>query len=314
MDLDLPTPQSQLRIGTRGSPLALAQAHEVRDRLAAAWSCSQDCFDIRVIKTTGDNIQDRPLRDIGGKGLFTREFDDALLRKEIDVAVHSMKDMPTEQPDGLLINTFLQRENPADAWIARDGATLAQLPAGAKVGTSSLRRAAQILHRRPDLQIVDFRGNVETRLRKLGQGVADATLLAIAGLRRLGMVDQSAAVEIDADDMLPAIAQGVIGVEQRSGDRRSSQLLEPLQHAETAHAITAERAFLATLDGSCHTPIAGLAVVQGDQVRLKGEILSVDGTDCHSGEKSGPAEEAASIGRSLGAYLLERAGPGFLSS
>ena len=305
--MDHPTPDAPLRIGTRGSPLALAQAHETRDRLGAAWNLPHDAFEIVVIRTTGDRILDRPLKDLGGKGLFTREIEDALLGGAIDLAVHSMKDMPTLQPDGLALDTFLPREDPRDALIG--AAALADLEPGDVVGTSSLRRRAQLMARRSDLRVVEFRGSVQTRLRKLDDGLARATFLAVAGLRRLGSDTPHAPIE--PSDMLPAVAQGVIGVERRADDARAAALLEPIHDLATGLRLAAERAFLAALDGSCETPIAGLADLDGGTLRLRGEILRPDGSDVYAGEEEGAEEDGAAMGQGLAARLLERAPPGF---
>ena len=236
MTLTLPTPASPLRIGTRGSPLALAQAYETRQRLSDAFDLPEVAFEIVVIKTTGDNRAmidaDRPLKEIGNKGLFTKEIEEAMLRAEIDIAVHSTKDMPVEQPQGLVLDTFLPREDVRDAFISPRLNSIHDLPEGAVVGTSSLRRRAQLLNRRPDLKVVEFRGNVQTRLKKLEAGVADCTFLAMAGIHRLGM-DEVPASAISPDDMLPAIAQGTIGIERRSNDMRAAEMLEAIHHAET---------------------------------------------------------------------------------
>ena len=306
--MDRPGPHAPLRIGTRGSPLALAQAHETRDRLATAWDLPRDAFEVVVIRTTGDRIQDRPLKDLGGKGLFTREIEEALLGGAIDIAVHSTKDMPTLQPEGLALDVFLPREDPRDALLGAP--SFADLPSGAAVGTSSLRRRAQLMARRPDLRVVEFRGSVQTRLRKLEDGVAAATFLAMAGLRRLDRSDLDA-VPIDPGDMLPAVAQGTIGVERRADDARMADLLEPIHDAPTGLRVTAERAFLAALDGSCETPIAGLAELDGRALRLRGEILRPDGSDRFEGSQDGPAEDGAEMGRALGLSLLDRAPEGF---
>ena len=312
----LPTPDRPLRIGTRGSPLALAQAQETRDRLMAAHGLSDGAFEIVVIKVTGDNramiAADRPLKEIGNKGLFTREIEDALLAGEIDLAVHSMKDMPVEQPQGLILDTYLPREDARDAFITLDGRGLADLSQGATVGTSSLRRRAQLLARRPDLNVVEFRGNVQTRLRKLTEGVADATFLAMAGLNRLEMSDMPKA-PVDPDEMLPAIAQGAIGIERRIDDAVTADLLAPIHDAPTGSQLNAERAFLAALDGSCETPIAGLAVLDGDTVRLRGEILRTDGSEVHSGQIEGPSPDGAKLGQTLARQLLAKAGPDFFA-
>ena len=313
MTRELPDPDRPLRIGTRGSPLALAQARETRGRLMAAHGLPEAAFVIVPIKTTGDRVQDRPLGEIGGKGLFTMEIEAALLEGTIDIAVHSMKDMPTAQPDGLAITCYLPREDVRDAFVALDAAGLEDLPAGAVVGTSSLRRRAQLRHRRPDLGVVEFRGNVQTRLRKLEEGVARATFLAMAGLRRLGL-DAVARAPIPPETMLPAIAQGAIGVEQRSGDDAVSALLAAIHDAPTAQRLAAERAFLAALDGSCQTPIAGLAELDGDRIRLRGEILRPDGSECLTAEASGAVADAARLGAAMGAELRGRAAPDFFAA
>jgi hydroxymethylbilane synthase len=306
----LPTPRAPLRIGTRGSPLALAQANETRDRLAHAHDLPFEAFQIVVIRTTGDRVIDRPLRELGGKGLFTREIEDALLRDNIDIAVHSMKDMPVLQPDGLVLDTFLPREDVRDAFIGSHESGLRDLPAGAIVGTSSLRRRAQLLNRRPDLEVVEFRGNVQTRLKKLADGVAAATFLAMAGLNRLDARDVPRR-PISPEDMLPAVAQGAIGIECRAGDGNAANLLEPIHDRQTGERLAAERAFLAALDGSCETPIAGLAELREGGLRLRGEILRTDGSEAISDEAHGTIEDAAEMGRSLARSLLDRAGPGF---
>ncbi len=310
MVIAFPTPASPLKIGTRGSPLALAQAYETRARLMAAFDLAEAAFEVVVIQTSGDLIQDRALKDIGGKGLFTKEIEEQLLAGSIDIAVHSMKDMPVAQPDGLLLDTYLPREDVRDAFVSLAGGTLADLAEGATVGTSSLRRKAQLLHRRPDLKVVEFRGNVQTRLRKLGEGVAEATFLAMAGLNRLGAADVPRR-GIDADEMLPAVAQGAIGIERRADDSRARDMLAAIHHHETGLRLAAERAFLTALDGSCETPIAGLAELSGDQLRLRGEILRTDGSEALADEISGAASDGAEMGRGLAARLLARAGDGF---
>ena len=308
--MDMPTPNTPLKIGTRGSPLALAQANETRDRLATAFHLPGEAFQIVVIKTTGDRVIDRPLREIGGKGLFTREIEEALTSGEIDIAVHSMKDMPTEQPEGLILDTYLPREDPRDAFVSLGEGALADLPEGRVVGTSSLRRKAQLLNRRPDLQVVEFRGNVQTRLRKLADGVADATFLAMAGLNRLGD-DDVPRLPVPEDDMLPAVAQGAIGIERRISDDRVSEMLAAIHDRDTGLRLAAERAYLARLDGSCETPIAGLAELTGDTLRLRGEILRTDGSECLADEVSGPIADGPDLGRRLAESLLSRAGDGF---
>lgn len=306
----LPTPAEPLKIGTRGSPLALWQAHEVRRQLMAAFDLPEAAFDIVVIKVTGDQILDKALKEIGGKGLFTREIEEALLDGGIDIAVHSMKDMPTVQPDGLLLDCYLERADVRDAFVSPSVARLADLPENAVVGSSSLRRRAQLRLRRPDLRLVEFRGNVQTRMRKLEDGVAVATFLAMAGLNRLGL-SHVARSAIDPDEMLPAVAQGAIGVERRANDARVESMLAAIHHRETGLRLSAERAFLARLDGSCETPIAGLAEIEGGTLRLRGEILRPDGSESISGERRGLISDAASLGRDLAEELLSRAPSGF---
>ncbi|HIJ38893.1 MAG TPA: hydroxymethylbilane synthase, partial [Rhodospirillaceae bacterium] len=256
---------TSLRIGTRGSPLALAQAHEVQARLMAAHPdlAHPGAISIVVIKTTGDMVLDRTLAELGGKGLFTKEIDEAQLAGTIDLAVHSMKDVPTVLPDGLCLPCILEREDTRDAFLSLKAVGLSDLPPGAVVGTASLRRGAQILYRRPDLRVEPLRGNVQTRLRKLEEGVVDATLLAMAGLRRLGLADRVASA-LSTEDMLPAVAQGAIGITCRSEDHAALARLAPLDHAESHIRVLAERAFLGVLDGSCRTPIAGLAELEGE--------------------------------------------------
>lgn len=306
----MPNPAQPLRIGTRGSPLALAQAYETRARLMAAFGLPEDVFAIHVIKVTGDAIQDRPLKDIGGKGLFTREIEQALLEDEIDIAVHSMKDMPVLQPEGLVLDTYLPREDPRDAFVSPHVDGIAALAPGQVVGTSSLRRRAQVLHRRPDLKVVEFRGNVQTRLKKLADGVADCTFLAMAGLHRLDMA-QLARGPVDDAEMLPAVAQGAIGIERREDDARVADMLAALHDLATGQRLAAERAFLAELDGSCETPIAGLAMLEGDEVWLRGEILRPDGSEALRDEGRAKIADAADLGRTVAARLLGRASPGF---
>ena len=310
MTVQFPTPDSPLKIGTRGSPLAMAQAYETRTRLMQAFDLPESAFDIIVIKVTGDAIQDRPLKDIGGKGLFTREIEEDLLSGKIDIAVHSMKDMPTLQPDGLVLDTYLPREDVRDAFVSPSLNSISDLAKGAVVGTSSLRRKAQLLNRRPDLQVVEFRGNVQTRLKKLADGVAECTFLAAAGLNRLNM-DDVPAKPIHSDEMLPAVAQGAIGIERRVSDVNTAELLLAVHHEDTGHRLAAERSFLLTLDGSCETPIAGLAELDGDQIRLRGEVLRPDGSQALSGERTGSIVDGPAMGRDLAKELLNRAGDGF---
>uniref|UniRef100_UPI004047883E hydroxymethylbilane synthase n=1 Tax=Yoonia sp. TaxID=2212373 RepID=UPI004047883E len=311
MTMTLPTPARPLKIGTRGSPLALAQAFETRARLAAAFDLPHDAFAVVVIKVTGDVIQDRALKEIGGKGLFTREIEVALLEGSIDIAVHSMKDMPVAQPKGLLLDTYLPREDVRDAFVSLTHDRIADLAQGATVGTSSLRRRAQLLARRPDLNIVEFRGNVQTRLKKLGDNLAEATFLAMAGLNRLGM-DNVKRSAIEVDEMLPAIAQGAIGIERRLDDSRIADMLVAIHDAPTGQRLAAERAFLAALDGSCETPIGGLADLAGGTLRLRGEILRTDGSEVLRDDATAPIADGAELGREMAAKLLKIAGPGFL--
>ncbi|MEM1076221.1 MAG: hydroxymethylbilane synthase [Pseudomonadota bacterium] len=310
MTVRRPTPDSPLKIGTRGSPLALAQAHETRARLAQEFDLEEEAFEINVIKVTGDAIQDRPLKDIGGKGLFTREIEEDLLSGKIDIAVHSMKDMPTIQPSGLVLDTYLPREDVRDAFVSPTLSSFSELQSGALVGTSSLRRKAQLLNRRPDLKVVEFRGNVQTRLRKLRDGVAECTFLATAGLNRLNMADVPA-TPIEPADMLPAVAQGAIGIERRNTDSNTAALLDAIHHTATGQRLAAERSFLLTLDGSCETPIAGLAEISGEHLRLRGEVLRPDGSEAIGDDVSGPVSDGPEMGRALAQSLLHQAGPRF---
>jgi hydroxymethylbilane synthase len=313
MTASAPSPVHPLKIGTRGSPLALAQAHETRGRLMAAHALPEAAFRIVVIKTTGDLVTDRSLGEIGGKGLFTREIEEALLAGEIDIAVHSMKDMPTVLPPGLSIPCLLPREDVRDAFVSLIHGSLAEMLPGEVVGTSSLRRRAQLLNHRPDLRVVEFRGNVQTRLRKLADGVADATFLACAGLTRLGRAE-AIRTAISPDAMLPAVAQGAIGIETRAGDAASQALLAPIHDTPTDIRLAAERAFLAALDGSCRTPIGGLAEIEGDRLRFRGEIIRPDGSERLATERRGPLSDAAAMGIDAAEELRSRAGPGFFGA
>ena len=303
MSLNLPTPTTPLKIGTRGSPLALAQAHETRARLSQAFDLEESCFEIIVIKTTGDRVLDRPLKEIGGKGLFTREIEDDLLSGRIDIAVHSMKDMPTEQPTGLILDTYLPREDVRDAFVSLTKDSMDALEAGQKLGSSSLRRKAQLMLARPDLEVVEFRGNVQTRLKKLEDGVADATFLAAAGLNRLGL-SHIAKSFLDPDVMLPAVAQGAIGIERRSEDTRVAEILSAIHDTPTGQRLAAERAFLRGLDGSCETPIAGLAELNGSTLRLRGEVLRPDGSEAINDDQSCPIEDAEKLGPEMAIKIL----------
>jgi hydroxymethylbilane synthase len=301
-----------LRLGTRGSPLALAQARMVRQALAAAHGFDAERIALEVIRTSGDRIQDRPLADAGGKGLFTKEIEEALAAGAIDFAVHSSKDMPTLLPPGLLLSAFMPREDPRDVFISRKAKSIAELPRGATVGTASLRRQAMVKRMRPDVVIVPLRGNVETRLRKLDEGVADATLLALAGLKRLGLADAATAI-LDAEALLPAVGQGAIGIETRADDTRTRGLLAAINHADTAKALGCERAFLAVLDGSCRTPIAGHAVIANGRIRFRGMIVKPDGSEAFEATREGDVRDAEKLGADAGAELKKRAGPDFFS-
>ena len=303
-----------LKIGTRGSPLALAQAREVAERLAAAHGdlAAPGAIETVVIKTTGDRVQDRPLAEIGGKGLFTKEIDEALLSGAIDLAVHSMKDVPTWLPDGVSFPCLLPREDPRDALFTNGHGRLSELPDGAVVGTAALRRQAQILALRPDLKVVPIRGNVETRLRKLAEGQVHATLLAVAGLRRLAMAERITAT-LSADEMLPAVAQGAIGIACRTEDDAVRARLEPIHCTETGTCVAAERALLTELDGSCRTPIAALATLDANGgLSLDALIARPDGSEVLRTQRQGGAETAEEMGRDAGTELKSRSGPGFL--
>jgi hydroxymethylbilane synthase len=307
----MPAGSTILRIGTRGSPLALAQATEVKGRLSRALGVTEDRFEVMVIRTSGDRIQDRALSESGGKGLFTKEIDEAQLAGEVDIAVHSGKDLPTFLPDGLVLAGFLEREDPRDALISLKARSFADLPAGAVVGTASLRRQAMVRRIRPDLRVELLRGNVETRLRRIAEGACDATILAVAGLNRLGLAGHAAAL-LDPMDFLPAAAQGAIGIAVRVGDSRIAAFADAICHAETTRAVTAERAFLTVLDGSCRTPIAAHAVVSPGGVRLKGIVLRPDGSESVEGEDTGT--EAGALGTALGEQVKARLPAGFFTS
>ena len=302
------------RLGTRGSRLALTQTGLVRDALARAVPAlaAPDAIEIVAIKTTGDAIQDRPLSEAGGKGLFVKEIEEAMFSGRIDAAVHSMKDMPTEQPSGLVISAFLPREDTRDVLIAGEVTRIADLPKGAIVGTSALRRRALLLHRRPDLEIVTLRGNVETRLAKREAGIVQATILALAGLNRLGMAHVGA--PIPEDEMLPAVGQGAVCIEARADDTRTRDWLAAIDHATTSVCVSAEHAMLAVLDGSCRTPIAGHAVLKGDSLHLRGLIARPDGSEVIFTERRGNAGDAEAMGCDAGQELKRKGGPDFFSS
>jgi hydroxymethylbilane synthase len=305
--------QTALKIGTRGSLLALAQAHEARARMMAAHGLPESAFEIVPITTSGDRVQDRPLADAGGKGLFTKELEEALLDGRIDIAVHSSKDMPTVLPDGLELSTFLPREDPRDAFIGKAAEKIADLPRGVKVGSSSLRRQALIRRMRPDLDVITFRGNVQTRLRKLEEGVADGTILALAGLKRLRL-EHIITDLMPLDEFPPAPGQGAIGIESRIGDRPVEIMLAAIHDVPTGQALACERAFLAALDGSCRTPIAGHATVAGDRLSFKGLIVTPDGKEWHEIAAEGAAKDAARLGGEAGAEVRARAGENFFTS
>ncbi len=292
----------RLAIGTRGSPLALWQAHAVRDALAAALARPVESISITVIRTSGDSIQDRALSEAGGKGLFTKEIEEQLLDGRIDLAVHSAKDMATALPDGLFLSGFLPRADVRDALILREGKSLADLPTGARIGTASLRREAQLRRLRPDLDVSLLRGNVHTRLAKVREGTFDGTLLALAGLTRLGLAHEASAT-LDTDAFLPAVGQGAVAIESRVGDEATNGAIAAIACRATGIALAAERALLTALDGSCRTPIGGLATVDGDQVRLRGLILSPDGRDAAEADETAPISDAARLGADMGARL-----------
>jgi hydroxymethylbilane synthase len=304
---------STLVIGTRGSPLALAQAHETQERFAKSHGWTPDQLPLAVIKTTGDAIQDRPLSEAGGKGLFTKELDIALLEGAIDLAVHSAKDLPTTLPEGIMIAGYLPREDVRDAFISRRFKSLHDLPSGAVVGSASLRRQAELRRLRPDLNVTLLRGNVQTRLAKLERGEVDATLLAMAGLRRLGLTEHVTAV-LETEDFLPAVGQGAIAITVRADDERVMRAVEPILDAPTGHALAAERAFLTILDGSCRTPIAGHAHLVGDELVFRGLVLRPDGSERLEVSRRGAVADAVSLGREAGTELRTRMPPGFLDA
>ncbi len=303
------------RIGTRGSPMALMQTAIVRERLVATHPhlAVPGTIEIVVIKTTGDRVQDRQLAQIGGKQLFTKEIEDALLAGAIDIAVHSMKDVATWLPEGLEIACLLPRDDPRDAFLSPRVTTLAELPKGALVGTSSPRRQAQVLERRPDLKIVPIRGNAGTRMSKLAAGECDAAILGLAGLRRIGE-ERAVTSILSVEEMLPAVSQGVIGIECRTDDLRAHEILLPLHHPETSTCNIAERSLLAALGGSCRTPIAGLAQLVGDTVSVRGLIFSPDGACRHRADRQGLVGDAAALGADAGAELRAIAGPNFFGA
>ncbi|VAV89438.1 Porphobilinogen deaminase [hydrothermal vent metagenome] len=299
----------KIRIGTRGSQLALAQAHEVRDRLCAAHDAlTPDTIEIIVMSTRGDRILDRPLSEIGGKGLFTEEIEAALLGGQIDIAVHSLKDMPVSLPEGLELCCYLEREDARDAFISAKAHSLMELPAGSLIGSASLRRQAQTLALRPDVRVESFRGNVQSRLKKLDQDIVDATFLAMAGLNRLGLTD-SRIHPMDITHFLPAVAQGAICIEIASHNEAARNYMRPLNHRDTEICVRAERAMLKILDGSCRTPIAGHATIKGGQITLEGRIYLPDGSESHAITASGQNPEE--LGTHVGSRIRDMAGAAF---
>jgi hydroxymethylbilane synthase len=307
------TQSTFLRIGTRGSPLALAQAHMTRSALAAAHGVAEDAIEIMVIRTSGDRIQDRPLSEAGGKGLFTKEIEEALIENRIDIAVHSAKDMPTVLPDGLMLAACLPREDVRDVFISHKARTVRDLPQGAVVGTASLRRQAMVKRLRPDVSTIVLRGNVETRLRKLEAGEVDAALLALAGLKRLGLAEKATSL-LDANEFLPAVGQGAVTIEARRDDTRTRERLAKVDHADTSVALACERAFLAVLDGSCRTPIAGHAVISGDTMSFRGMILRPDGSEIFETGRNGRTTDADKLGADAGEELKRLAPAGFFGA
>jgi hydroxymethylbilane synthase len=301
-----------IRIGTRGSPLALAQAEAVRSQLAAALKIPAAEIALVPIRTSGDRIVDRPLAEAGGKGLFTKEIDEALLAGAVEIAVHSAKDLPTALPEGIVIAATLPREDVRDAFLSPRARRLADLPTGAVLATSSLRRRALALSLRPDLRVVDMRGNVETRLHRLDEGKADATVLAMAGLKRLGLAERATST-LGPEGWLPAPGQGAIAITARATEADAIATLAGIDHRETTLALRAERAFLAVLGGSCRTPIGGLAEIAGDRVTVRGIIVKPDGSAAHEAALSGPSADAEPIGDALGRELAGRGGPGFFA-
>ncbi len=306
-----------LRIGTRGSPLALAQARETEARLAAADPALAEpgALEIVVVKTSGDRVRDRPLAEVGGKGLFTKEIEAALAEGRVDLAVHSMKDVPTWLPEELVLAAVLPREDPRDAFLSPHGERIADLPEGAVFGTASLRRQAQALALRPDLRPVLLRGNVDTRLKKLAAGEVDATLLALAGLKRLGRAEEARAL-LDPGEMLPAVGQGAIGLQVRADDERTNELVRLVDHPPSARQVAAERACLEVLDGSCRTPIGVLAEPEdaGECLWLRALVAAPDGSKVYRSERRGPAAEAERLGREVGAELRAAAGEAFFAA
>jgi hydroxymethylbilane synthase len=300
----------KLRIGTRGSPLALAQTHAVRDLLCKAHGLGVDEIEILIIKTTGDQVQDRKLSEIGGKGLFTKEIEVALAAKEIDLAVHSSKDMPTALPDGLILSACLKREDPRDGFICDKAKTIEDLPAGSTLGTASLRREAQVRILRPDLKVVPLRGNVETRLRRVRDGDLDATILGMAGLHRLGLTAEATQI-LPPEKFLPAVGQGTVCIETREDDAHTQEMLAAIADTDSFTALAAERAFLTVLEGSCRTPIAGFAEIDGGKLHFRGLVMRPDGSESYATERKASAKDAVKTGADAGAELKAKVSPDF---
>jgi hydroxymethylbilane synthase len=291
-----------VRIGTRGSLLALTQSGFIQKQIEALWPDVK--VELTIIKTTGDKIQDVPLSKVGGKGLFVKEIEEALLAREVDLAVHSMKDVPALLPEGLVIGVVPKREDPRDVLVTDKARGLTDLPPSARVGSSSLRRAAQIRFHRPDIQVENLRGNLDTRLRKLKEGLYDAILLAAAGLHRMGWRDRITAY-LEVEDFLPAIGQGALGLEFRRDDTDVRSLLMPLHHEDTSIAVQAERSLLERLEGGCQVPIGGHARVAGNSVELTGLVASVDGSKVFRTSRTAPGKDAARLGIQVAEELLE---------
>lgn len=306
-----------LRIGTRGSPLALAQAYETQRRLAAAHPelAEDGAVEIVVIKTTGDKVLDKALSEIGGKGLFTKEIDDAMYAGDIDIAVHSMKDVPTWLPDGIVLPCMMEREDPRDVFISPKAAKLTDLPQGAVVGSASLRRQAQIKALRPDLEVVNFRGNVQTRLKKLDAGEVDATMLALAGLNRMDMADVATQI-LEPEEMLPAVGQGAVGITVLADDEKSNRYLAAINHPETVLRVTAERGFLTELDGSCRTPIAAQAWMKDGELQFRGLIARTDGSEVHETSRTcaPDLDTARTMGHDAGAEVKAKVADDFFAN
>jgi hydroxymethylbilane synthase len=304
------TPTQSLRLGSRGSPLALIQARQAQNALAKACGIVAEAIEIKLIRTSGDKIVDRPLADAGGKGLFTKEIEEALLSGAIDFAVHSSKDIPAVLPSGLMLAAFLPREDPRDALVSHKAKTLRDLPRNALVGTSSPRRQALLMRTRPDLRIAPLRGNVETRLRKIEASEVDATVLAVAGLKRLGLFS-AIATALEVEEFLPAAGQGAIAIETRASDESARAHAAAIDDADTHTALAAERAFLAALGGSCRTPIAGHARLDGDILRFRGLVAKIDGSDAIEVSRQGRRADAAALGADAGHEIKTRAGADF---